>query len=73
MPAILLRIISSLLYSCGKLFGLELNGIHPDRVEKLMISTNVSGKKLDKIIKLDFSLKEALEDWYSDCDNDGLY
>jgi len=26
-----------------------------------------------KIIKLNYSFKEALEDWYSDCDNDSLY
>ena len=73
MPAILLRIIASLLYSCGKLFGLELNGIHPDRVKKLIVSTNVLGKKLDDRFKLNYSLKEALEDWYFDCDNGGLY
>ena len=73
IPSILLKTIASLLYSCGKLFGLEFIGIHPDRVKKLIVSTNVLGKKLDDRFKLNYSLKEALEDWYFDCDNGGLY
>ena len=73
IPAILLKTIASLLYSCGKLFGMEFIGIHPDRVKKLMVSTNVLGRKLNDKFKLNYSLNEALEDWYTDCDNDGLY
>ena len=73
IPAILLKTKASLLYSCGKLFGMEFIGIHPDRVKKLMVSTNVLGKKLNDKLKLNYSLNEALEDWYSDCDNDDLY
>ncbi|MPS72098.1 MAG: NAD(P)-dependent oxidoreductase [Chryseobacterium sp.] len=47
-------------------------GIHPDRVKKLMISTNISGKKLkDSGYKFQYSFDEALKDWYKD--NDNLY
>ena len=73
IPAVLLKTIASLLYSCGKLFGMEFIGIHPGRVKKLIVSTNVLGRKLNDKFKLNYSLNEALEDWYSDCDNDGLY
>jgi nucleoside-diphosphate-sugar epimerase len=73
IPAVLLKTIASLLYSSGKLFGTKFIGIHPDRVKKLMVSTNVLGRKLNDKFKLNYSLNEALEDWYSDCDNDGLY
>ncbi|WP_027385117.1 NAD-dependent epimerase/dehydratase family protein [Epilithonimonas caeni] len=51
----------------GKSFG-----IHPDRVKKLMISTNISGEKLkDSGYKFKYSFDEALQDWYKD--NDNLY
>ncbi|WP_312765033.1 NAD(P)-dependent oxidoreductase [Epilithonimonas sp.] len=51
----------------GKSFG-----IHPDRVKKLMISTNVSGKKLkESDYKFQYSFEDALKDWYKD--NDNLY
>lgn len=53
----------------GKLIGREFTGIHPDRVKKVMISTNVSGKKLyDSGFKLKFSLSEGIKDWYKDCE-----
>ncbi|WP_333854517.1 NAD-dependent epimerase/dehydratase family protein [Epilithonimonas sp.] len=51
----------------GKSFG-----IHPDRVKKLMISTNISGKKLkESDYQFQYSFEEALKDWYND--NDNLY
>ncbi|MPT32644.1 NAD-dependent epimerase/dehydratase family protein [Epilithonimonas hungarica] len=51
----------------GKSFG-----IHPDRVKKLMISTNISGKKLkESSYKFQYTFDEALKDWYKD--NDNLY
>ena len=73
IPAILLKTIASLLYTCSKILGMEFIGIHPDRVKKLMVSTNVLGRKLNDKFKLNYSLNEALEDWYSDCNDDGLY
>ena len=73
IPTILMKTIASLLYTCSKIFGMEFIGIHPDRVKKLMVSTNVLGRKLNDKFKLNYSLNEALEDWYSDCNDDGLY
>ena|SRR6218665_2317108 len=49
----------------GKSFG-----IHPDRVKKLMISTNISGKKLkESNYQFQYTFDEALTDWYKDNDN----
>jgi len=51
--------------------GLGL-GICPERVNKLMISTNVSGEKLAKDYPLRFSMEEAFMDWFEDCGREGL-
>ena len=49
-------------------------GIHPDRIKKLMISTNISGKKLkDTGYKFHYTLEESFRDWYKDCEEKGLY
>ena len=64
------------LNSAAKSFSLFNNpfGIHPDRIKKLMISTNISGKKLkDSDFKPQFSLEEALTDWYQVNKGTGLY
>jgi len=45
-------------------FGL---GICPERVRKLMVSTNISGEKLSRDYPLRFSLDEAFVDWFNDC------
>jgi nucleoside-diphosphate-sugar epimerase len=55
----------------GALGGLGL-GICPERVRKLMVSTNVSGEKLSRDYPLRFSLEEALADWLADCGGRGL-
>jgi len=55
----------------GMLGGLGL-GICPERVQKLMVSTNISGEKLSKDYPLAFSLEEAFEDWFKDCGGEGL-
>ena len=48
-------------------------GIHPARVKKLMISTNISGKKLKESgYMFRYSFEETFVDWYKDCDNTGL-
>lgn len=55
----------------GLLGGKRL-GIHPDRVKKLMISTNISGKRMsDSGYKYKYSLDTAIQDWFED--NDNLY
>lgn len=45
-------------------------GIHPARVKKLMVSTNICGKKLaESGYKFHYTLEESFQDWFSDCDN----
>lgn len=56
---------------CGVLGGLGL-GICPDRVKKLMVSTNIDGHKLAQNYPLSYSLKDAYSDWYKDCARKGL-
>lgn len=49
-------------------------GIHPERVKKLMVSTNISGKKLaDSGYIFHFSLEESYKDWFEDCSFNGLF
>lgn len=48
-------------------------GICRDRVVKLQISTNVSGKKMSETeFEYKWTLQEALQDWFSDNDGKGL-
>ena len=49
-------------------------GIHPARVKKLMVSTNISGRKLAKMdYKFHYSLEESFKDWFADCASEGLF
>ena len=68
IPKIPLMIAATL---AGMFGGLGL-GICPERVRKLMVSTNVSGEKLSKDYPLRFSLEEAFTDWFNDCEKRGL-
>lgn len=53
----------------GKKFG-----IHPARVKKLMISTNICGKKLaDCGYEFHYCFEDTFKDWLNDCDGRGLY
>lgn len=48
-------------------------GIHPARVKKLMISTNICGEKLASTdYKFYYTFEESIEDWYNDCGRNGL-
>ena len=48
-------------------------GIHPARVKKLMVSTNICGKKLAATdYKFHYTLEESFRDWFEDCDRMGL-
>ncbi len=69
VPPLLLKIAASAL----ALPGFSRLGFHPDRVTKLMVSTNVDGTRLDRDYPLKFTLREALEDWWQDCDRRGLF
>jgi len=74
IPSLSLKFAAGVIYSGAKLFGKTINGIHPDRVKKLMVSTNISGEKLTGTnYKLQFSLKDAITDWFNDCNREGLY
>ena len=74
IPAGLLKLTANSINGLGKLIGKSFDGIHPDRVKKLMVSTNINGQKLlDHGYKMEFSLEEAIEDWFSDCFREGLY
>lgn len=56
----------------GALGGKKI-GIHPARVKKLMISTNISGKKLEKSgYNFNWTLDESFKDWFNDCNKELL-
>ncbi|WP_295084258.1 NAD(P)-dependent oxidoreductase [Ruminococcus sp.] len=49
-------------------------GINPARVKKLMVSTNISGKKLARMdYKFHYTLGESFKDWFLDCNKEGLF
>lgn len=57
----------------GPLGGKKL-GIHPARVKKLMISTNICGRKFkDSGYKFHYTLEESFKDWFEDCNREGLF
>jgi len=48
-------------------------GIHPARVKKLMISTNICGKKLKNSgYKRRWGLEDSFKDWFEDCNRECL-
>lgn len=58
------------------LSGLGFNrlGVHPARIKKLMVSTNISGEKiLQDGYKFKYTLQESLDDWFKDCGKKGLF
>ncbi len=57
----------------GPLGGKKI-GIHPARVKKLMVSTNICGKKLSECgYPFRYSFEQTFEDWYLDCEQQGLF
>lgn len=74
IPGKVLTSVAGAAYTGGRLLGKKINGIHPARVKKLMISTNISGEKLSKSrYSLQFTLESAIKDWFDDCNKEGLY
>jgi nucleoside-diphosphate-sugar epimerase len=74
IPPKVLKFSASIIYVFSKLLGFKINGIHPERVRKLMISTNISGEKLSKTrYALCFSMEDAIKDWFEDCKKKGLH
>lgn len=73
VPGWLLKTVAGIYYVSFRLFG-KKTGIHPARVAKLMLSTNISGEKLaGSPYAIQFLLKEAIRDWYQDCNMQGLF
>ncbi|MEG0523160.1 MAG: NAD(P)-dependent oxidoreductase [Erysipelotrichaceae bacterium] len=69
VPSSLLMFAATIL---GALGGKRI-GLHPDRVRKLMVSTNITGKKLaESKYKFKYDLNQSLSDWFNDCDKEGL-
>lgn len=69
IPAWILKTAATIL---GPIGGKKI-GIHPARVKKLMISTNICGKKLaDCGYKFYYTFEETIRDWYEDCNKEGL-
>lgn len=74
VPAWVMIFVAKTIHFFGSLVGIKLNGIHPDRVKKVMISTNINGKKLSESgFKLKFTLTDAITDWKKDCGGDTLF
>lgn len=64
-----------LLFAAGVLgpIGGKKVGIHPARVKKLMVSTNICGKKLSESgYKFHYTLEESFKDWFKDCEEKEL-
>jgi len=73
VPSWLLLLFASIINIFSKLIGKSFDGIHPNRVKKLMISTNINGQKLlDNNYILNFTLEEAICDWFKDCNKEKL-
>mgnify|MGYP000798479936 CR=1 FL=1 len=65
VPGKLLLIVASIIGP----FGGKVVGIHPARVKKLMISTNICGEKLrESGYTFHWTLEESFADWFADCD-----
>jgi len=74
IPPFLLKSVAYTINGLGKLIGKSFDGIHPERVKKLMISTNINGNKIIKNgYSFKFSLESAIQDWFNDCSRKGLY
>lgn len=74
IPAWLLLLIANGFHAIASLVGKRDTRFHPDRIRKLMISTNISGEKLKQSgCELRFGLEDSLRDWLKDNDGKGLY
>lgn len=69
MPGMAIKSAARVIHVLGKVTGQSFSGIHPDRVEKVMMSTNVSGEKLaDSSFDLRYSLEEGIREWFAECE-----
>lgn len=73
IPSFLIKVIGRILHSALKIIYSNNNTFHPVRIKKLMVSTNISGEKLfNSQYKLRYNLKEAIVDWWNDCEKNNL-
>ena len=73
IPGGILKAIAITTYGIARFFGKKLIGIHPDRVSKLMTSTNISGRKIHEAGYLfNYNLEESIKHWYDENDKMGL-
>jgi nucleoside-diphosphate-sugar epimerase len=73
IPSSILKKGATVISILGPFLGKRFAGIHPARVKKLMISTNINGHKLSQSsYKLRYTLEEAVRDWHQDTDKTGL-
>lgn len=69
VPGALLVAAAVIIRLIGKIIQKDFTGIHPDRVKKVMISTNLEGVKLKQSgFTISYSLDEAIQDWYEECE-----
>lgn len=72
IPLVSGKLLMTIARIIGPLGGKKI-GIHPDRVKKLMISTNISGRKLQHSgYQFKYKLEDSIRDWYKDCNEEGL-
>lgn len=68
VPGWMLISAAGLIHIFGRILRKDFTGIHPDRVRKVMISTNISGEKISETsFNLKYTLHEGIIDWKRDC------
>ncbi len=73
IPKINGKLLMAIARVLGPIGGKKV-GIHPDRVKKLMVSTNISGTKLKNMdYRFHYTLEESFKDWFEDCGKQGLF
>lgn len=74
IPPLLLNLIAHTISGFGKIIGKSFDGIHPERVKKLMISTDINATKIiENGYSFKFNLESAIQDWFNDCNKKGLF
>lgn len=72
IPSVNGRFLMAVAAIVGPIGG-KVVGIHPARVKKLMISTNINGDKLrNSGYKFHWTLEETFADWFADCNREYL-
>lgn len=69
VPGPLLTAAAGAVFGLGRLTGRSFSGIRPERVRKVMKSTDISGEKLARSgFELRWSLEEGIADWFEVCE-----